>query len=120
MPQMFPTILRPASFTSNQELSLSVGPTSTIVFMTSNANRTFFGLAAVGGNQDGMVVCFVNVSNTANWQHIFAHDSSSASNVINRFLMPGQGNLNTGTGIGSCTVVYNGTMQRWLCISDTV
>ena len=120
MAVMFPTVLRPASYTSNQELSLALGSTSTVVFMNSNGNRTFFGIAVPGGNVDGMVVCLVNISNTANWQHTMAHESSSASSPVNRFWCPGQGNLNTGTGLGAAWFRYDGTILRWICISDTV
>lgn len=120
MALLFPTVLSPASYTSNQELSLTLGTTSTLVRMNSNGNRHFFGLAATGGNVDGMVVCLVNISNTANWQHIFDHDSASASNVINRFFCPGASNLNSGTGIGAVWFRYDGTLLRWVAIGDTV
>lgn len=108
------TILRPSAFTVNTELSLGLGAT-TIVYMTSAVNLTFFGLAATGGNIDGMVCTLVNLS-LGSIAHSFAYESGSASDVRNRFWLPALTTLTTSTGIGAMTVRYDGTVQRWIAI----
>jgi hypothetical protein len=114
---LYQTRLAPPVYTTNQELSLALGAT-TIVYMTSTINLTFFGIAAVGGNVDGMVVTLTNIT-LGSIQHSYAHESGSAS-TINRLWNPGLNTVASGVGIGSITYRFDGTISRWTMISKTV
>src|SRR4051812_2712137 len=89
----------PITITADTELSLSLGAT-TLVFVTAASGTTFQfpGLSRVGGNLDGLVVTFADVSNVS---HTFRwlHDSVAASTLVNRFRNSSGVNLTT-TGIG--------------------
>lgn len=115
---MYQTALRPAAYTTNQELVLALSAT-TIVYMTSPGNLSFFGIAAVGGNVDGMVVTLTNIT-LGSIQHSFLHESSSTSSVVNRLWNPALNTVGSGIGIGSITYRYDGTLARWTMISKTV
>lgn len=119
----FPTVLTPAQYTtpSNQEFVLALGRT-TIVNWTSTTNLTFVSLLAIGGNIDGMVVCFSNLNNNSN-QLTCAHESSAAAvtAVTNRFHNKGLADVSGGTGAGALWYRYNAAVAggRWIQIAGT-
>lgn len=106
------------SLPSNTELSLALGRT-TIVNWTSANTLTYVGLLATGGNVDGMVVTFSNITNSGAITMNFAHDSSLASAMTNRFMNAGGATVNGGSAVGAITYRYNGTNQRWVQIAKT-
>lgn len=107
----FDTVLAPITITSNQELSLALGA-RTLVQLTGAATFTFFGLARVGGNVDGQVVTFVNVSNSGSVAYGFADESGSATSV-NRFVNRASVTISIGANYGGITYRYSGQSSRW-------
>lgn len=115
----FDTIIPAITVSSNQELSLALG-LKTLVYLTGSGAVTIFGMSTIGGNQDGAEVTFCNVSNNPSVQFSFAHESSSASSLLNRFRNKGGTTASSSAGIGAATYRYfggAGGMQRWLQIS---
>src|SRR5678815_1042596 len=94
----------------NQELVLDLGAT-TIVYLTSTQSLTFVGLAATGGNVNGMLVVFVS-QNVGSLTLGFAHDSNLASEPSHRFLHAGQAKVTLGPG-GAVMHRFNGVTGRW-------
>ena len=94
----------------NQELVLDLGAT-TIVYLTSTQSLTFVGLAASGGNVNGMLVVFVS-QNIGSLSLAFAHDSNLASAPSHRFLHAGQATVTLGPG-GAVMHRFNGATARW-------
>lgn len=115
---LFDSILPAITISSNQELSLNLGG-KTLVYLTAASSFTIFGIATTGGNVDGAVVTLVNVSNSASVQFTFAHESSSASALVNRFRNSSQTSIASGFGIGGVTYLYVGSLSRWVVMSHT-
>ncbi|HEU4727694.1 MAG TPA: hypothetical protein VFT22_07390 [Kofleriaceae bacterium] len=118
---LFNKVLTPAQFTlpDNQELSLNLGAT-TIVQMTCDRSLTFIGLAATGGNFDGMTVCFSHIDVSNSFTLSFSNENVGTSSPANRFRNPAGNTISGGTGIGAVWYRYNGTLQRWVCIGKSV
>ena len=119
MSSLFSTVLTPAAYTlpSNQQFALALG-TITLVNWTSDRSLVFVGLAATGGNVDGMVVCLSNLNNNVN-SLTLAHDSSLASSPVNRFRNAGLGDTVASTGAGGTWYRYHGVLLRWIQIGGT-
>jgi hypothetical protein len=94
----------------NQEFVLDLGAT-TIVYLTSTQSLTFVGLAATGGNVNGMVVVFLS-QNVGTLTLDFAHDSNLASAPTRRFVNAGQQPVTLGPG-GAVMHRFNGVTGRW-------
>lgn len=108
---LFSTTISLASTTpDNQEFALALGAIS-LVHWTSTQSLTFIGIAATGGNIDGMVVCFSN-ENTSNFNLAVAHESSSESTLANRCRCATQITASA-TPNGALWFRYNGTTTRW-------
>lgn len=124
---LFDTIIQPITISASTELSLALG-SKTLVFLTGASSFSLYGIAAVGGNQDGMVVVLCNVCNAA-VNYAAQHESGLASAAANRFL---HANLvavtigvNTplggiGSGVGGAAYRYfGGSINRWILMSHT-
>lgn len=109
---LFDTTLTPSAFTTpdNVRMTLALG-IKTIVYYTATQSLTFIGLAAIGGNFDGMVVCFSN-RNTSAFSLSFAHESGSEAVTTNRL-----NNVNLATASclrgGALWFRFNGVAGRW-------
>lgn len=116
---LFNTILTPVQYAlpDNQEFSLALG-TITLVRYTATQSLTFVGIAAVGGNVNGMVAVFMNLNNNASLLS-FAHNSSLASSPANRCQNPSQITVTGGSGAGSFVYYYDGTILRWIMIGHS-
>lgn len=111
-------VIDPITITSNQELALALGA-KTLVQLTGAAAFQIFGLAQVGGNVDGAVVTFVNVSGGSTTSFTCVQESTSASALVDRFRNPSLVNISTGTFYGSITYRYDSTPLRWVLLSHT-
>ncbi len=114
----FDKVLDPITIIASQELSLTLG-TKTLVQLTGTSSFHFFGLAQVGGNLDGAVVTFVNVSNGAGTKYTFDHESASASSAANRFRGSSGGSFAIGFFYGGLTVRYDAVVSRWIVLGHT-
>ena len=116
---LFNRVITPAAFTlpDNQQFALELGVT-TLVQFSSDRSLTFVGLAATGGNLDGMVVCFSNLNNSS-FTLTLAHESSSASTAGNRFRNTALASVTGGTGAGGVWYRYNATVARWINLART-
>lgn len=98
------------TITINADLS----PTTTLLNYNKDdaGSLAVGGLAATGGNVDGMIVCFCHLNNTNVAGFLFRDESTSAT-ASNRFRnSPSAG---TATGIGQgLWYRYHGTLQRWI------
>lgn len=112
----FDTTITPLAINSNQELSLALG-TKTLVKLTGTTSVHIFGLAQIGGNVDGAVVTFLNVSGASLCTFAFDHESSSASALVNRFRNPSFVAMSTGTFWGGVSYRYDASAQRWRFLS---
>lgn len=118
---MFDTVLTLGplgSGSNNSEIGGAFGP-RTLIFISSTQNLTFVGLNPTGGPIDKQVVAIVNITG-ASFSHQFAHNSGLATALNHRLLNPGLTTVNTGVGQGAIWYVYNGTAQRWYCLTRTV
>lgn len=114
---LFPTVLSKTltSADNAQTLAgLALGKTS-IVLCTLTQNVTLNGLAATGGNVDGMVVTLQNV--TGSFQLSVAHES--AGTAANSFRNAGLAGVTTATGYGAVTFRYLASLSRWIHIATT-
>lgn len=110
-------ILVPAAVTG--ELIVALGRT-TYVGINSAGNVTFFGIQAVGGNFDGMVVCISSLNNSS-LQVTCAHESASASALTSRMRNAGLTDVSGGTGAGALWYRFNTGVSggRWMMIGKT-
>jgi len=112
----FDTRLGPLTISSSQELSLVLGA-KTFVQLTGSSAVQIFGLAQTGGNVDGAVVTFANVSNGASTTFQFMEQSGSASSPVNRFRNGGV-NVTIGALYGGVTYRYDASLLRWVMIAS--
>jgi len=122
----FDTIIPAVAITGTTEfLSMPLGA-RTLLYTTASASFQILGLGALGGNVDGMVVVIQSVVNSgASVNHVFMHESASAS-PVNRFRNHNGANITSclnvsggGHGIGGATYFYLGSIQRWIMLSHT-
>ena len=110
MTRMLFAPLTPTALTlpDNQELTLALSAT-TIVNLTSTQALNIAGLFAVGGNLDGIVVCFSNVNSSA-FSFSFLHDSGLATAPERRF--------RCSTGASITIPQYGAAWFRWSSFSS--
>lgn len=110
-------IIGPVTLTSNIELGFVLGA-RTLIQLSAAASTTFqiVGLNASGGNHDGAVVTFVDVSNVTHTFQ-FLHESVG-TDTFNRFRNASSANFST-SGIGAVTYRYDGSIQRWFMLGHT-
>ncbi len=107
--QMFTSLTPPPlTVAANNALVLALSAT-TIVNLTSTLGATIISLAAVGGNIDGMVVCFSNVNATA-LSFQFTHESLTEATPVNRF--------RNASAAPSSIVQFGAIWYRWSAISQ--
>jgi hypothetical protein len=112
----FDKTIDPITVSADQELSLTLGA-RTLVQLTGSSTVQIFGLAQAGGNIDGAVVTFMNVSNSGTCAFRFMALSASASSTANRFRNPSQstGNFTTvGFRYGGITYRYDAAQLLWV------
>ncbi len=110
---------------SNGELSVALGSRS-LVLVTGSSSFQIYGIAAVGGNQDGMVVVVANIQNGAA-SFTALNESLLASSPLNRLRNHNANDyaigistpFGSGSGVGAAVYRYFGTTQRWIMMSRT-
>lgn len=118
---LFSLILNPPMYTSDQEFALVLDIT-TLILVNANGTFSFSGLAASGGNVEGMTVVFMQP--VTGFRMNFLHESLLASSPSNRFLNDNSSVATTpriGTsGYGSAMYRYSaGTINRWQLLGKT-
>jgi hypothetical protein len=94
------------------ELHLTLPARTTLVEVTLTTSVSLRGMLAAGGNVDGLVVCFSNLSA---FSLGFNHDDGGASVPTNRFrnaLLTGA----TASQFGSMWYCYSSSFSRWQTI----
>jgi hypothetical protein len=117
---MFDTVISPTTLhfagVPFNDVSLSLGSTTQVNLSVDNAGGTIAltGLAAVGGNVEGMVVCLTIPSDVHIWD-VRANHEDAGSAAQNRFVNSGLAFVSSNT-FGFIMYRYSGALSRWVLI----